>query len=100
MCFYRNRLLQKTLCAYSLLGGLRALLYVLLADLRRRIQSLLVERLAELRTSEYALVPSSESVSKAPAGDGPAVGKLRGIVGRVRRSCWGSRLLMAQRRHV
>jgi hypothetical protein len=42
MCFYRNRLLQKTLCAYSLLGGLRALLYVLLADLRRRIQSLLV----------------------------------------------------------
>ena len=49
----------------SLLGGLSAMLYVLLADLRARIQSLLVKRLAELRTSEYALVPSSESVSKA-----------------------------------
>ena len=79
-------LLQKTLCAYSLLSGLRALLYVLLADLCRRIQNLLVERLAALRTSEYAVVPSSASVSKAPAGAGPAVGKLRGIVGRMRRS--------------
>ena len=34
------------------------------------------------------------------AGAGPAVGKLRGIVGRVRRSRQGSILLMAERRHV